>query len=356
MLLEPKGSGVDIKNALDAIEASCKKVIDDIQTTTSEQQQESYNAIKKQKFEFAKLLADYQTNDLIAPADAYSCMEKLIEITYDLDKIASRQSFGITEQPKDLPKDYITINQLKYEKGGAVSSANAVVCARLQDETKAFCKDTKSEIAQLEILLAEFFRQTLGNSHTSHGKIIVDGDKIKGMYVEAIPGFVSIRQLTDWAKDPQAFERANAKVEEDIKSIQKEIATKNNNDSDATLLITKLQEKIKLHAVYTQIEKEQLINTQQKTVNVDKLSKIMAKTLCSAFYYEDWDRHKDNLGVSYSHKGGLGAASLDYDKSLTGVFHQDNKLYDWNITPERLRDFPNFDCWYWPTQSHALRE
>ncbi|CAL7962525.1 conserved hypothetical protein [Gammaproteobacteria bacterium] len=350
---------IDVENKLSSIAISCKNVIDAIPKTTAQQQQESYDDVQKQKFEFIKLLYDYREQGSITPEDTYSYMEVLIGITYGLDKIASRQNFGITKQPAELPKDCVTIDQLQREEGSVVSSANEGGWARLQNGTKVFYKNTKPEIAQLEILAAEFFRHTLGFSHTSHGKIVVSGKEIKGMYVEAIPGFISIRQLTDLAEGPNAYEKIKAKIEElnkDINLIQKKIATEDKGDADAIQLITKLQEKIKLRSVYIQVREEHLIDEGRKLIDVEKISGIVAKALCSAFYYEDWDRHKDNFGIGYKSEGGLGVASLDYDKSLTGTFQQDSKVYDWTITSEKLRDFPDFDCWYWPTQSNTVRK
>jgi len=343
-----------IRIELESIAAACADAITN-KELTPQQQQANYDLIQKHKIEFVKSLAEYCDKGIITLPEEQALTQALIYTIYDLEKIATRQSFGITLQPEHLPTDIITSKSLTSDDGAAiVASANQTATARLNNGTKVFSKNTKPDVAQLEIVAADFFRQTLGKSRTSHGKIIIDKEAITGMYIEAIPGFISMRELTDLAKDPNADKIIQQKIDDlnsDIETLKKDKSTSTNQ--------AKLKGKRNLLGAYTKVRELGLIDTKNKRVDISKIPQIISKALCSAFYYEDWDRHKDNFGISYdedSKDKELGVASLDYDKSLTGTFQQDKKSFDWNMTPERLRDFPLFNSWYWPTQDNESRK
>lgn len=348
-MLQKNSAALAINTELDSIATDCIDTINN-KNLTPQQQQKNYELIQKRKIEFIKLLYQYSASQLITDLEEANFTQVLIEITYELEKMETRQNFGITPQPKILPMNVITMKDLKFEGSATVASVNQTASARLVNGIRVFIKNTKPYIAQLEIVAADFFRQTLGRTRTSHGKIVIDNDKkiITGMYVEAIPGFISMRQLTDLAKNPSVYQIIQKKIDDldsEITDLQNAITP---NDK------AKLKEKRNLLGTYAQIRDLQLIDIENKRIAINKIPQIISKALCSAFYYEDWDRHKDNFGISYdedSKSKELGVASLDYDKSLTGTFHQDNKLFNWNITPEILKDFPNFNSWYWPTQS-----
>ncbi|EKE01657.1 MAG: hypothetical protein ACD_21C00082G0007 [uncultured bacterium] len=337
-----------IASLLESIKLDCLGVIKDFsqKTSTPVIQQQQADKIQKQKESVLQLLEQSH----VSAAVKNFFRQTLIGITYDFDKLATNQAFGITTQPQELPEDVVVLGDLILEGDAAVASANQTAKARLRHNgIRVFYKTTKPEIAQLEVVAAEFFRQTLGGSSTSHGGVVTEGKEIRGMYVEAIPGFISMRQLTDLAKHPDAYERIQAIIDE----LNIEIASLKLSAAQADS--QKLKEKTNLCNAYMQVRDLRLVDTKQKLVDVSKIPGIVSKALCSAFYYEDWDRHKDNFGISYAEKRGLGVASLDYDKSLSGTFHQDNKCYDWAITPRKLRDFPVFNCWYWPTTSNKMR-
>ncbi|MBU0743940.1 MAG: hypothetical protein KKE11_01015, partial [Gammaproteobacteria bacterium] len=319
-------------------------------------QQKSKEAIEEQAKQFMVLLNSYKSDGRMDAEIYHVFGQELLDGIYDIVKLASKQNFGIIELTTDLPLDTIAEHQLtRLAERNAVASANLTQKARLNESGKLiFCKNTHPDVAQLEIVAAQFYRHTL-DGRTAQGKVIVEAGRIVGMYVEAIPGFVSMRQLTDLAKNPSAYNEVDKKIQElskDIETINEKIA---NVVGDSIQLKVQLEEKQNFLGVYTQIKELQLIDVTTGSVNIAKVPGIVAKALCSSFFCEDWDRHKDNFGISFAN-GKLGVASLDYDKSLSGIFGQDHKCYDWNITPKRLRDFPDFDCWYWPTSSNSFRK
>ena len=377
---------VEIKTQLGAVEAACSKAL--IRSVLGEKerreaQQASIKKIEEAKGQFKKTLDKLKAEGKITARVYLANLQQLLLITtYDFHKVASRQDFGIVDQPKTLPRDCVTEDQLNLEvkkdvssaskiqkawlknkraKGTGpediVASANVTQKARLKEIGKlVFCKRTKPKIAMLEIVAAEFFRQILGSGGTSHGKVIVEGKDIRGMYVEAIPGFISMRQLTDLAKKPGAVNAEITKLQSEVDRLKRDFEAKKKSEETEELakLEAKLQENESLLGSYTQIRDLKLLNTETGSVNIKKISSIIAKALCSGFYFQDWDRHKDNWGVSFK-DGKLSVASLDYDKSLSGIFDT-GKTFDWSITPQRLKNFPDFDCWYWPTSSATVRE
>ena len=351
----------NLDNLLKSITTAC---LEGMAKTKSQEQQASIDYIENKEQVFTKLLRDYKEKKVIDVEQVFFYLEQLLQATYDFHKRASKQDFGVVVQPKKLPKTVVTIDQLVIEEGKTtVASANVTLKARQKDSRGlVFFKRTKPDVAQLEIVAAEFYRYVLGSSCTSHGKTVVEGSSIKGMYVEAIPGFISMRQLSDLAQDPDPYKKISERISElrkVIESLERSIeeikeGPVGEEPEKAKALQTQLQEKKNLLGSYTEIERLQLIDTERKSVNIEAISNIMSKALCSAFYFQDWDRHKDNFGISYK-DGKLGVASLDYDKSLSGIFGQDKKCYDWSINPQRLRDFPDFKCWYWPTSSNTFR-
>jgi hypothetical protein len=231
-----------------------------------------------------------------------------------------------------------------------VKSANVTCKAILKGIGKlVFRKNTKPAVARLETVVAEFFRHTLGKNRTAHGKVIVDNGKIVGSYVEAIPGFLSMKDLMGLAKQPGKLTEEIEKLEKEVADVRTKIAGGN---KDIYLAASLLKKESDL-GTYQSIQSLKLIDEKLGEVNLSKISGLLSQALCTAFFYEDWDRHKDNFGLSFAN-GKLGIASLDYDKSLNGSFPTSLQNYNWDVTPQRLRDFPVFKCWFWPTGSKSI--
>ena len=331
-----------IELQLQSISSYCQDTLKTADKIQPIEQQQRYDKIQKEKRKFFNLAYDYYKVSQLPKKEFYDYMQALILVTYDLDKIANSRRFGLSHEQSILPKEYITIEQLQLE-GGCTNSANTVKRGLLPDGTEIFYKDMKPDVAQLEIYSAELFRQMLGSA-SSHGRIVSKNHKISGMYVEKIPGFISMKELSLLAQQSYPYQEITKK----ILALEKEIEAILKNTNLQTTKI--LEDKVKKRLLYIRLQEMRIINEEKKVVDIKKINRVVAKTLCSAFYFEDWDRHKDNWGLSYRSYG-LEAASLDYDKSLNKTFEQDNGLYDWDITPKRLLNFPEFNCWYWPTQS-----
>ncbi len=342
-----------IKDKIADITKECARALASLSLTADAQETIKKTIIQKTK-DLLGLIHQHVRNTIMRKV----YIEQLVtdETIYAFHKLSSRQGFGIRQQ-STLPRNVVTEQELVRgtRQGG---SANETQQARLSDSGRlVFCKNTHPEVAQLEVIAADFFRHSL-DGRTAQGKIIVDDRNITGMYVAGIPGFVSMRVLTDLAKlanEKQvetAIKERTDKIKEKIEKIKQQLAAGAGN---AKQLKTELQELQNYLGTYDQIVTLKLIDTKTHSVNLRPIAGLIAKALCPAFFYEDWDRHKDNFGLSFAVPGGLGIASLDYDKSLTGIFGQDGKAYDWSITPKRLRDFPNFNCWYWPSSSNKYR-
>ena len=374
---------IAIEKLLDEIRIASTKALDPELTGT--QQQTQYEQIQQQKLQFIQKLLSYVDKKELDRKLAVFYRDALLTITYEIDKAATRQDFGLYQpQSSPLPQEFVVSEQMVAVKSGkTVASANKGGWARLKSTGKlVYYKNTIPKVAELEIFAAELFRQVLGRTHTSYGKIVVTPEtdkrgkkvgKITGMYTVAIPGLMSMRELTELAKNPKAQTIIDSKIAEfdkRISEIEKELSEQKSS-TNVTQLLAELQAAEKNRLVYTQILNQKLITFEKQQLNIDQtpLSKIIAKALCSAFFHEDWDRHKDNFGISFG-PDGLDVASLDYDRSLTGTnagktFHgqtwygaDNNKIFDetWEITPEKLRDFPAIGvCWYWPTQADPTK-
>lgn len=335
---------------------------DGMKSVDATNQQKSIEDVKSAKEEFSVWL------ETLTPEERKIALEGLTEVTYDFDKQSSQVGFGMEEQSQTIPKEYARDSELLIfdNQGEVVKSANKTQKARFRNSGGlVFRKAIKSGPANIETTVAAFISQTLGSGSTSHGKNIVqknpvtNKDEVVGMYVEAIPGFISMRELTDIAQSPMPTVVIGSKIDrliEEIAKLDDEISQTTNNEQ-SLLLAAKRKEKLNLCNTWQQILDKNIVG--QGVVNLDNVADVISKALCCAYFYQDWDRHKDNFGFSirYDDNGNqkLDVASLDYDKSLSGIFFQDHKAYDWQITPQRLQDFPNFNCWYWPTSNEKVR-
>ncbi len=238
----------------------------------------------------------------------------------------------------------------KKSDGSVVKSANETFMARLKGNSYklVFGKNTKPQVAQLEVVAADFYRQMMGDC-SSHGKLIVENGEIKGSYGEAIPGFISMAEVAAFARGKDVLKKRIGKIEADIAKIEKELGI----TTDPAIKEERkamLKENQAALGSCKALQELGLIDEEKGTIELKKVATLLPKALCTAFFFEDWDRHKNNFGFSFVN-GKLDIASLDYDKSLSGSSHTKN--YNWDITPQRLRDFPVFKCWFWPTGSSS---
>ncbi len=341
-----KDSPEDIKTVLEKqlnlLASQCKNLLDNASKIQRYEQQKEYDKIQGKKIDFIQILYRYIARNKADKDDFYKYLQALLLVTYNIDKLATMQTFGIVNKQSDIPEKCIDVNQIKLKEGN-MGSTNEVKPGLLNNK-EVFYKNLISDVAQLEIYSAELFRQMLGSA-SSHGKTVHKDGKINGMYVEKIPGFISMKELCFLASKQNPYAEIDKKISElgiEISNLASDVSYKN---------MESLSDKNRKRTAYLELKKMRIFGEMgNEGIDIKKLNKIVAKILCSSFYFEDWDRHKDNWGVSCINNE-LRPACLDYDKSLSGTFMQDNKIYDWDITPQKLKNFPEFKCWYWPTQS-----
>ncbi len=81
-------------------------------------QEAAKESIDQQIKELADWLANEQRKKIITEDDLFAGLENLsmLEPIYKFYKLASRQTFGIVEQPKSLPLDFINSSELERVK------------------------------------------------------------------------------------------------------------------------------------------------------------------------------------------------------------------------------------------------
>jgi len=120
---------IQIQKVLDKIIEDC--VREDLPTLSQEEQQRIKLDIERRIGKYVDSVYESIENPIIR--SSYLEQSLVDESIYQFHKLASKQSFGVVEQPRVLPRDIVTEKQLTRRKK-QTGSANVTQQARLMQE------------------------------------------------------------------------------------------------------------------------------------------------------------------------------------------------------------------------------